>query len=293
MVQVTVGPPWAADGPIPQAPPHSLLSIPGAVLPSTDDEHWLVGVEVWPYPPDLPDTFDPCAVGTLRTKSEGEGWNIPIFGSFTAYLPITCSSVSAAAPGFADRARLAFQAREQYAVSYELSHGHAQPLNPFLSDGNVRILAGGAAVTPDVGLAYLEDAIGATGQAGLIHATNGVASSWNGAAGGYGVEDVGGVLFTTANHTPVAVSGGYVGATPRFGSSAAAGQAWVYATSMVQVRRQPDVQIIAPTIAEATDRANNIVTFRAERGYVVTFDAPASNTDLRPLQVAVKVDWSP
>ncbi len=293
MADVTVGPPWAADGPIPVAPPHSLLSLPGVILPPTESEQWLVGIEVWPYPRDLPDTVDPCASGTFRVKAEGEGWNLPIFGPFTAYLPITCSTISAARPGFAERARLAFEAKEQWAVSYELSHGHAQPLNPFLADGNVNILAGGAAVAPDVALAYLEDAIGASGIGGVIHATNAVASSWNGSSGGYGVEDVGGVLYTTANRTPVAVSGGYVGATPRFGSAAAAGQAWAFATGPVQIRRQSDVQIIAPSIMQSTNMQENIVTFRAERGYVVTYDAPESASDTRPVQAAVKVDWSP
>lgn len=292
MTQVTVGPPWAADGPIPQAPAHSLLDIPGALRPTTEDEHWLVGVEVWPYPPDLPDTVDPCSEGTFRVKGDGDGWNLPIFGPFTAYLPISCSTVSAARPGFADRARLAFQAREQYAVAYELAHGHAQPLSPFLSDGNVQILAGGAAVAADVGLAYLEAAIGQTGQAGLIHATPEVATAWNGQRG-YSVEDAGGVLYTTANHTPVAVSGGYAGATPRFGTAPAAGQTWIYATGQVQIRRQADVQIIAPTLKESMDRELNFVTYRAERGYVVTFDAPASNSDVRPLQAAILIDWIP
>lgn len=291
MVQVTVGPPWAADGPIPVAPPHSLLSLPGVILPPAANEHWLVGVETWPYPRDLPDTHDPCSAGTFRAKNEGEGWNLPIFAPFNAYLPITCSTISANRPGFADRARLAFEAKEQYAVSYELSHGHAQPLNPFLADGNANILAGGIAVTPDVGLAYLEDAIGASGQGGVIHATNAVASSWNGASGGYGVEDVGGVLYTTANRTPVAVSGGYAGATPRFGSVAGDTQAWVYATGPVQIRRQQDVQLIGETIGQSTDRTLNEVTFRAERGYVVSYDAPETASDSRPVQAAVLIDW--
>ena len=288
MADVTVGPPWAADGPIPQAPPHSLLSIPGALLPTPADDHWQVGIELWPYPPDLPNTVDPCASGTFRVKDDGAGWNLPVFGPFTAYLPITCSTISASRPGFADRARLAFEAREQYAVSYELAHGHAQPLNPFLTDGNTHILAGGVAVSPDVGLSYLEDAIGATGQSGLIHATNGIAQAWNGQSG-YGVEDVGGTLYTTANRTPVAVSGGYAGATPRFGTDPAEGQAWAFATSAVQIRRQDRIEIIAPSIKESTDRSTNIVTFRAERGYVVTYDAPASDTDFQPVQAAVLI----
>lgn len=291
MTQVTVGPPWAADGPVPQAPAHNLLSVSGVLVPDTGDEHWLVGIEVWPYPRDLPNTVDPCASGTFRVKDEGIGWNLPIFGPFTAYMPITCSSIVAKRAGFQDRVRLAFEARESYAVAYELAHGHAQPLNPFLSDGNVHILAAGAVVSPDVGLAYLEDAIGETGGTGMIHATPAVASSWNGASGGYGVEDRGdGQLKTTANKTPVAVSAAYR-ATPRFGTDPASDtQAWVYATSLVQVRRQNDIRIVG-NLSESLDRSDNTVTFRAERGYVVTFDAPETSSDEQPVQAAVLVDW--
>ena len=292
MTQVTVGPPWSADGPIPVAPPHNLLSLPGILVPDTGDEHWLVGVEAWPYPRDLPSTVDPCSEGTFRVKAEGEGWNLPIFGPFTAYLPITCSAITAKSAGFADRARLAFQAKEHWAVSHELAWGTAQPLNPFLADGNTQILAGGAAVTPDVGLSYLEDAIGQTGIGGVIHTTNAVAAAWNGSSGGYGVEDSGGTLYTTANETPVAVSGAYRGATPRFGAEAGAGQQWVFASSPIQVRRQNDIQVIADSIAQSMDRQQNDVTFRAERGYVVTYDAPESNSDTRPVQAAVLIDWA-
>jgi len=292
MTQVTVGPPWAADGPIPVAPPHTLLSLPGILVPPTDDEHWLVGIEEWPYPRDLPDTVDPCAEGTFRTKAEGEGWNLPIFGPFTAYLPITCSSITAARPGFADRARLAFQAKESYAVSYELAHGHAQPLNPFLTDGNTQLPAGNTVLRPDVGLAYLEDAIGATALTGVIHATPAVATSWNG-ANGYEIEEKNGTLYTTANGTPVAVSYAYHGAVPRYGADPAnAHQQWVFASSPIQVRRQQDIQVIGDNISQSMDRQLNEVTFRAERGYVVTYDSPESSSDTRPVQAAVLIDWA-
>jgi hypothetical protein len=291
MTQVTVGPPWAADGPLPVAPPHNLLSIPGILLPPAEDEHWLVGIEEWPYPRDLPDALDPCLTGTFRLKNEGEGWNLPIFGPFTAYLPITCSSITAARPGFAERAILAFQAKEAYAVAHEIAWGTAQPLNPYLSDGNVNLPAGSTALRPDVGLAYLEDAIGATALPGLIHATPAVATAWNG-ANGYEIEDKGGTLYTTANMTPVAVSYAYHGVTPSGGTAAGATEQWVFASSMLQVRRQSDVQLIAPTLKESMDRSINLVTFRAERGYVAVFDAPDSSSDTRPVQAAVKIDWS-
>ena len=291
MADVTMGL-WPADGPIPQQPPHNLLSVPGVLLPQTDDEHWLLGVHLWPYPRDVPGVIGSCESGTFRLKDEPEDWNNSLFGPFTAYLGITCTTAVAKRPDFADRARLALQAREAYAVSLELAFGTANPTDPHLTDANVHILAGGAAVRADVGLSYLEDAIGATAQAGMIHATPAVATAWNGQSG-YSVEDVGGTLYTTANKTPVAISYAYYGATPSGGTPAAAGESWVYATGPVQVRRQSNIQIIAPTLAQSMDRSDNVVTYRAERGFVVSYDAPEDAAHFRPVQAAVKVDWTP
>lgn len=292
MTQVTLGPPWAADGPIPVARPHNLLSIPGVLLPDSEDEHRLVGIEVWPYPRDLPDTKDPCDTGTFRAKNEGEGWNRPIFGSFEAYLPITCSSIVAHRAGFADRAVAAFVAREAYGLSMELATGNAQPLNPFLADTNCQLPAGATVLRPDVGLAYLEDAIGATEGVGIIHATPAVVTAWNGSYG-YEVEDSGGTLYTTANKTPVAVSYAYHDVTPHGQVPAAnAHQQWVFASGMVQVRRETNIQLIGPTVKESMDRSDNVVTFRAERAYTMIYDSPDSSSDTRPVQAAVLIDWA-
>ena len=291
MADVTMGL-WPADGPIPQAPPHNLLSVPGVLLPPTEDEHWLLGVALWPYPRDIPDVIGPCEEGTFRLKNDPEDWNNSLFGPFTAYLGITCMSALAKRPDFADRARLALQARESYAVSKQLAFATAQPMDPHLTDANVHILAGGAAVRADVGLSYLENAIGATAQAGMIHATPAVATAWNGQSG-YSVEDSGGTLYTTANKTPVAVSYAYHGATPTGGAAAGEGQSWTYATGPVQVRRQNSIEIIAPTLAESMDRSDNVVTYRAERGFVVSYDVPESSSDVRPVQAAVLIDWTP
>jgi hypothetical protein len=171
-------------------------------------------------------------------------------------------------------------------VAFELARGHAAPLNPFLCDANLTILAA-AAVTPDVGLSYLERAIGATGRQGMIHMPPEVAASLNG-SGGYGLDirpASSGVLRTTANGTLVAVDGGYIGANPSLHAPAAAGQSWAFATGPVQIRRNGDINVIADNIAQSMDRAQNTVTFRAERDYLVTWDTE--------LQAAVLIDWTP
>lgn len=279
----TMGPPISLDGPLPVAPSRSLLNTVQIV--PTGSERFGVGGAVWPYPPGLPSSYDPCSTGTFRLKADAEGWDLPLFNAFTVYLPITCSTVTAHAPGFEDRARLAFAATESYAVAHEFSRGIANPLNPHLTDGNLVILAAGAAVAPDVGLSWLEDAIGATGKAGVIHTTPAVGSAFNG-SGGYGVDyRASGPLQTTANGTPVVLDGGYIGASPSLHAALAAGTGWAFATGPVQVRRSPDIYGIPDSIAEATDRELNEVTFYAERDYLVTWDTT--------LQAGVLIDWTP
>jgi len=126
MSQVSIGPPVAIDGALPAAPLYSLLST--ATVVDDQDEHWGVGAQVFPYPPDLPSSFDPCSEGTFREKDAGTAPAIPIFGAFTAYLPITCSSLSAHGDWFQERARAAFNATQSYAIAAELSQGIANPL---------------------------------------------------------------------------------------------------------------------------------------------------------------------
>lgn len=290
MTGITAGPPWPADGPLPVAPAHNLLTLPGAIQ-LDPDPHVFVGIEEWPYPRDLPDLFETCSTGTFRVKQDSEGWNLPIFPGFTAYLPIECTAAVAKTDGFADRARVAFQAREHWAVHDQLVRGLVgSPTVPYLADANVKLPAGSTAQRPDVGLAYLEEAIGNTAQAGVIHATNAVATAWNGNSG-YEVEDTSGVLYTTANRTPVAVSSALVGVQPHGGSAAGAHQQWVFASSRIQVYQDSEIRLIGPTLRESLDRSDNLVVYFVERAYVVTYDAPETSGD-RPVQAAVKIDWA-
>lgn len=264
----TLGPPLSLDGPLPVAPLRSLLNTVTVI--DSPDLRFGVGGVVWPYPPGLPESFDPCSTGTFRTKSEGEGWDLPQFQPFTVYLPITCSSITAAAPGFADRVQLAFAATESYAVARELARGAANPLNPFLDDANLTILNAGVAVNLDRGLGLLEDAIGATGRGGVILTSPAVGTGWNG-SGGYGIDTKSGALLTTANATPVALDGGFIGSSPSLHAALSDDEAWAFATGPIQVRRSPEITILS-TLEESLDRSDNTVTFRAERDYLVTWD---------------------
>lgn len=267
-MSTTLGPPLPLDGPLPVAPAHSLLA--AATIVPSDARHG-VGGAIWPYPPGLPEAWDPCSAGTFRTKKEGQGWELPEFQSFEVYLPITCSSITAHSPGFADRVLLAFAATESFAVASELARGVASGgMNPFLLDGNLNILNAGTAVNPDYGLGLLEDAIGATGRGGMILTTPAAGAALNG-TGGFGLETRSGALVTTANATPVALDGGFIGASPSLHPVLNTGEAWAFATGPVQIRRADNIDIVAD-LRSSLDRADNTVTFRAERSYLVTWD---------------------
>jgi hypothetical protein len=281
MSMITFGPPVYVDGPLPKPPPRSLLTTPG-VLQEEGDDRWMNGVAVWGYPEGEPFTWDPCSTGTFETKSDESTFSTPDFAAFVIYLPVTCSSFTVASDpeGFAQRAEIALDAIKSFAIERALSQGVTLSTNPFLSDANVTFPGGTAALSPYVGLAYLEDAIGDTARGGMIHATPSVASTWFTSFPVF-QQDVGSTLYTP-NGTPVVAGGGYKGATPFGQAPAAAGQSWVYATGPVQawVARETTLNI-----KDVLDRDDNTVTFRAERYALVEWDTA--------LQAAVLIDWTP
>ncbi len=279
MSTMVYGPPFAIDGPLPVAPPYRLLDM--ATILGFEDPHWQNGVQVYPFPPDMPDATTPCLDGTFRDKEAGDGWPLPIFGPFTVYLPESCSSMSIRSQEeFKARAELVLAATESFPVERQLATGLYVPTNPYIGDANVTLLNGGNAADGQASLALLEDAIGRTGRQGMIHATPSIVSSWD--ATGYTLIDQGGRLMTRRG-TPVVVGDGYIDTKPDGTPALGDGEAYAYATGPVQVMRS-EVFMIPELISEALDRETNLVTYRAERTFVVDWD-----TDL---QAAVLVDWS-
>jgi hypothetical protein len=274
MSSMTFGPPVVLDGPLPVAPPRSLLSVPG-VLQDPGDGRWMNGVALWGYPSDVPSTVDPCAAGTYADKASTSTLPTPTFAAFTAYLPVSCSSFSIASDpeGFAMKAERALDATISYAVEQALSQGVPMSTNPFLADASADVLAAGAPVSAQVGFAYLEEAIGATGRVGMIHVTPGAAVTYF---------DSDAADTVTALGTRVAVGGGYVGADPVGEAAAGAGQSWAYATGPVRVWVESEATL---NIAEVLDRQMNDVVFRAEKYVLVEWDTA--------LQAAVLIDWTP
>ena len=81
-----VGPAQSLDGPLPVAPEYGLLTVPGVRVEL--DSSYMNGVNLWGYPVETPDLWEPCSAGTFRDKNDESTWDQPRFDAFVAYLPI-------------------------------------------------------------------------------------------------------------------------------------------------------------------------------------------------------------
>jgi hypothetical protein len=278
-MSTTFGPPIILAGPLPQPLPYGLLA--AATMVGEPDERWGNGANVRPYSPELPEVWDPCSTGTFRTKDTPEQPDMPLFSAFGVVLTDVCSGRGVGTDDALDgRARAAFAAVEQWAVEREFARGDLMPSNPYLTDGNADILASGAAVSLAEALALLEKAIGDTGRAGMIHADRGIVAAWS----TVGAVRIAGDRLLTYNGTPVASGGGYNGMAPDGEAAPGDEEGWAFATGPVEVRRSPDIEILPGSLREALDRETNVVTYRAERMYLVDWDTQ--------LQAAVLADRS-
>jgi len=271
-----IGPALDLDGPLPVAPEYRLLSVPGVVQGVAGRE--LNGVNVWGYPEDTPSLWEPCSAGTYRDKSEDSTWQQPRFDGLVAYLPIMCSTITAAPEEFAQRAEVTLNAVLSFGIEQALAQGVVGSTNPFFGDTNLTQLGGGA-VSAQAGLNYLENAIGQTGRGGMIHATPGTVSAWN-----FVNLLTEGEVLRTANGTPVVSGGGYINTDPSglTGSDPSVGQEWAFATGPVRVFLADGPSL---EVSEYVDRSDNTVIYRAERYFLAEWDTS--------LQSGVLIDWTP
>lgn len=267
-----VGPALNIDGPLPRPRPFSLLEAPGVRTEAS--RRVFNGVNVWGYPCDTPSLWEPCYTeGTFGSKLTDSTSLSPRFDSFVAYLPFTCSTITADPAEFARRTEAVIDATLSHAVEQALAHGVEGSTNPYFGDTNLDALNTGGVTDPDYALAYLEDAIGSTGRGGMIHATPGIISAWSDKL------EINGVL-TTANGTIVISGSGYRGAEPAAEQAPGAGQDWAFATGPVEVYVDEFDPI---SVSEFVDRSDNTATYRAERAVLAVWDTC--------LQSGVLVDW--
>lgn len=283
MSVTAVGPAFALDGPLPVAPPHSLLNTQflnadgelESVVVERDATRVLNGVVVWGYPEGCSSLWEPCSDGTFRNKSSESTMSTPRFDAFVVYKPVTCDPISLRDPEDLNRrAEAVLDATLSAAVESELAAGFFPSTNPFFGDGNVDDVTSGTAVSAKAALALLEDAIGETCRMGMIHATPGVLAAANQNPVGAAVD-----RLVTPSGTPVVSGMGYIGVDTPALANPGAGEQWIFATGPVRVYLGP---IVTHTVKESLDRSDNDLTLRAERYVVALWDTA--------LQAAALVD---
>jgi hypothetical protein len=263
------------------------------ILPaSAGDYRWLNGVEVYPYPPDVPGLYEPCGsnVGTAGTKTFGSDLAHPRFSAVTIYVAETCTSYKVwNQEQFKARAVTALTAVQSHGVARQLLLGVGDPENPYLADaaGDCQFPNGDAVTNALNGLALLEQAIGNTGKLGLIHCSPQFASALRER---FAVDNRGGVIRTINGNILIADNGYAAGSTPHGHPGPSGTEEWIYATGPVDVRLS-EIFVLPEKVSEALDRGTpnsattgrpNSITYRAER-----YALPIWDTEL---QVAVRVD---
>jgi hypothetical protein len=266
----TFGPPVFIDGPPPSPPALTLVGAARAVPASGD--RWYNGAAVWPYPRDLPDVFDPCqpASSAGHAKDAGTATTEETFAAWNVLEGISCTTRSVRDPAeWQRRVQVALEAYEHWAIEREFWTAALRPDNPHLAQTlGTTILNSGTAVGPLQALARLEQAIADAGGNGVIHVRPAIFSLWS--AWDVLEADLTRGVAKTQLGTIVVPGVGYTGSKPD-GTAPTNTIDTAYATGPVEVRRS-DVEILPESMSQATDRARNFTTFRAERYVLITWD---------------------
>jgi hypothetical protein len=262
MSSTTFGPPVPVDGPPPKPYPFGILSVSRLL---TETERAAMGVNVMPYPPDVPYGFDPCAQGTFREKAEGSEWSTALFPGFTAYTPVTCNNKGIGPDAeFRRKVSAVLEATDQHIMEKQLVSGFVLPNYLHVGAAGADVISS-SGVSPEQAIFLLEDAIAATGRKGVIGLTPGAVGQigWN------LLRETNGHL-ETANGTPVIAGQGFVGTRPAGQSAPADTEGWAWALGP-PFHWRGDVYIPGDR-GQNTDRVTNITTYRAERELLVGWD---------------------
>jgi hypothetical protein len=234
------------------------------------------------YPTGCSELWEPCSDGTFRIKSDESTQLSPRFDSFVVYKSITCSVFgmdNASLTDLGRRASVVLDATLSAGVERALAEGVTGSSNPFFGDTNVNILNSGTAVSPRIGVSWLEEAIGESCRRGLIHLTPATVA-------GLPAPVFEETTLATANGTPIVSGMGYQDIDTAALGTPGAHQDWAFATTGVEVFVGP---VMLPTPKQAVQRDINLVTFIAEVYVLAVWDGvDADNL----AAAAVLVDWA-
>lgn len=276
-------------------PPAAILSAPlpiprrfgllDAATVTLETGRFPVSASILDYPTGEASVQLPGATGSMGAKAFDAVIAQQDVTGFTAYLGVTCTTVSAKDAEFRTRLQAAFRAVEQQLVERMLVDADGTLSEPYLTDGNMENF--GAAVSPTEGLALLENAIAAVGN-GMIHVTPATAIAL---AGVTLIQRRSPGIMETALGTVVVVGAGYIGAYPQGGSAPGTDQEWAFASGLVEVHRDND-EILGPTLGQSMDRATNDVALIAERNYLLAWVGRQEPGDTNHVQAGVLIDRS-
>lgn len=295
---MAAGPHVVVDAVAPR-PPSAGVSLQEVATPGPSSEavpRWGNGVKWRPYTVGgVGGVYDPCNASTLTPGTlAGAQTGDP----FAVWEAEACSAISDERLIAAERAAVLLEATTSKRVAKELWRGDIavaagfsnRRLNNPTAAGNLGKINGGAAVNRVAAFAALEQSIGeqGSGAQGYIHCTRRTASFWS---NDQLIERVGNRLISKLG-TIIVVDAGYDGSVWGGSSSAVPSApgvtAWAFATGPVRlwltdvetqgggqwpIAGLPDISADDP-IGEAVARDTNLLTVRAYRYALATFDSP-------------------
>lgn len=256
-----------------------------------DAIRWAAGVKWRPYTDSgTGGAYDPCNVSTLTlgTLAGSQTAN-----AFVVWEGEQCSALGEERFVAQDRARAMLEATTSKRIASELWRGTVaqaagfanRRLNNPTAAGNLGKINGGAAVNRVAAFAALEQALGeqSSGAPGFIHCTRRTASWW---VQDHLIHRVGNRLVSELG-TTIICDAGYDGSDSTGSFTANGTTNWAYATGPVRVWLSdievaggsqvlppgvPDISAGDP-IGEALARDTNLITVRAYRYALATFDS--------------------
>ncbi|MBM0227976.1 hypothetical protein [Micromonospora sp. ATA51] len=231
-----------------------------AVVDPADQREFQAGVEWEPLCVDAPAPTSVAAASDPDRVAMALPDGVPSVQAGVIRLYAGLTGRSTARPDLLERARRALGAVEQQSLEHYVWTGEAGN-DAYLADADTEVLAGAAAVPLEEGVGLLEAHIG--DRAGVLGAL--WAPRWTG--GWFASKALARIegprLVAPLGNPIVFAQTTGVGAG---GAAPAAGEAWLYATGPVMVRRSA---VFLPKLAEALDRTDNEVFAVAERFYTV------------------------
>lgn len=276
----TIGPATVVKAPQHGVPLISLLTSVDKVAPDPDvADYWLNGVRYLPEKCQGSGAiYAQCAPGGPSKTVNVNG--VPVESDpFIVFAGDTCSTFGFPEHDYVGRATRTLAQWEAYEVEKEfwtgaqakagnVAHPGSYAADQWLASASATLIAGGGALPPVEAMSAIHTTLAdCTGGAPfVIHAPRALLAYWENAF----LVHREGTRYVDGLGNTVVFGAGYPGTSPA-GGTPAANSTWVYVTSPVRYWAT-DTDILPDNYSAAIDRTNNVVTFLAERYFLVDYD---------------------